>query len=45
MASEKVLKKLGFREEGVRLQSAYWKNEYHDLKCFSLLRDDYAHEI
>ena len=41
LASEKVLKKLGFREEGIRRQSAYWKNKYHDLKSFSLLRDEY----
>jgi len=45
VASEKVLLKLGFNEEGIRRQSAYWKNEYHDLKSFSLLRDEYAHEI
>ena len=42
IASEKVLLKLGFSEEGIRRQSAFWKNEYHDLKCFSLLRDEYT---
>ena len=42
VASEKVLLKLGFSEEGIHRQSAFWKNEYHDLKCFSLLRDEHT---
>ena len=41
-ASETVLKKLGFIEEGVRRQAGYWKNAYHDLKCFGLLKEDFA---
>jgi len=45
IASERVLKKLGFKEEGVRRQSGYWKNAYHDLKCFGLLKDEFVHEI
>lgn len=40
IASEKVLLKLGFKEEGLRRQSGYWKNSYHDLKCFGLLKED-----
>lgn len=42
VASEKVLLKLGFSEEGIHRQAAFWKNEYHDLKCFSLLRNEYT---
>lgn len=42
IASEYVLKKVGFREEGIRRQSAYWKGEFHDLKCFGLLRSEYS---
>lgn len=41
VASEKVLLKLGFVEEGLRRQSGYWKNQYHDLKCFGLLKEEY----
>ena len=41
IASEKVLRKLGFQEEGLRRQSAYWKNAFHDLKCFGLLKHDF----
>ncbi|WP_105167838.1 GNAT family N-acetyltransferase [Pseudoalteromonas sp. T1lg23B] len=41
VASEAVLKKLGFREEGVRRSSGYWKNEFHDLKCFGLLKPEF----
>ena len=44
IASEKVLLKLGFKEEGIRRQSGYWKGRYHDLKCYSLLRDEFISE-
>jgi len=42
-ASEAVLRKVGFQLEGIRRQSGYWKNRFHDLKCFGLLRSEYAH--
>ena len=42
-ASEKVLKKLGFKEEGLRRQAGFWKNAFHDLKCFGLLKDEFQH--
>ena len=45
IASEKVLLKLGFKEEGIRRQSGYWKGKYHDLKCFSLLREEFRNNI
>ena len=41
IASEKVLKKLGFKEEGLRRQSGFWKNAFHDLRCFGLLKDEF----
>nr|WP_308304272.1 GNAT family protein [Pseudoalteromonas sp. MelDa3] len=41
LASESVLKKLGFKEEGTRRASGYWKNEYHDLKCYGLLKPEF----
>lgn len=37
-ASESVLLKLGFIEEGIRRQSGYWKQQFHDLKCFGLIK-------
>jgi ribosomal-protein-alanine N-acetyltransferase len=40
-ASEAVLRKVGFQEEGVRRQSGYWKGQFHDLKCFGLLKSEY----
>jgi len=40
-ASEAVLKKLGFREEGLLRESGYWKNRFHDLKCFGLIKSEY----
>ncbi|MBB1278814.1 GNAT family protein [Pseudoalteromonas sp. B28] len=40
-ASEGLLLKVGFKEEGVRRQSGYWKNQFHDLKCFGLLKSEY----
>lgn len=45
VASMRVLHKLGFREEGIFRERAYWKGEFHDLRMFALLRRDYlAHE-
>jgi ribosomal-protein-alanine N-acetyltransferase len=40
-ASEAVLLKVGFKEEGIRRQSGYWKNQFHDLKCFGLIKSEY----
>ena len=41
-ASESLLLKVGFKEEGLRRQSGYWKNQFHDLKCFGLIRSEYS---
>jgi len=41
VASEKVLKKLGFKEECIRRESAYVKGQYHDMKCFGILRPEF----
>jgi ribosomal-protein-alanine N-acetyltransferase len=40
-ASEAVLRKLGFKEEGLLRQSGYWKGSFHDLKCYGLIRSEY----
>jgi ribosomal-protein-alanine N-acetyltransferase len=37
VASERVLAKLGFQEEGVRRGSAYLRGCYRDMKCFGLI--------
>ncbi|WP_455210027.1 GNAT family N-acetyltransferase [Kaarinaea lacus] len=41
-ASEAVLKKLGFKEEGLLRESGYWKGHFHDLKCFGLIKSEYS---
>jgi len=41
-ASEALLRRLGFQKEGLRRQSGYWKNAYHDLNCFGLLKSEFA---
>jgi ribosomal-protein-alanine N-acetyltransferase len=41
-ASESLLLKVGFKEEGIRRQSGYWKNQFHDLKCFGLIKSEYS---
>jgi len=41
-ASDSLLLKVGFKEEGTRRQSGYWKNQFHDLKCFGLIRSEYS---
>jgi RimJ/RimL family protein N-acetyltransferase len=40
-ASETVMLKVGFKEEGLRRESGYWKNQFHDLKCFGLIKSEY----
>jgi ribosomal-protein-alanine N-acetyltransferase len=40
-ASEAVLKKLGFKEEGLLRESGYWKGQFHDLKCFGLIKSEF----
>ncbi|MFT5593807.1 MAG: ribosomal-protein-alanine N-acetyltransferase [Oceanicoccus sp.] len=40
-ASQAVLTKVGFKEEGIRRQSGYWKEQFHDLKCFGLIQPEY----
>lgn len=41
-ASEALLRRLGFKEEGLRRECGYWKNRFHDLKCFGLLRHEFT---
>jgi [ribosomal protein S5]-alanine N-acetyltransferase len=40
-ASEALLRKLGFKEEGLRRECGYWKNKFHDLNCFGLLQTEF----
>jgi [ribosomal protein S5]-alanine N-acetyltransferase len=40
-ASEAVLLKSGFKEEGLLRESGYWKGHFHDLKCFGLIKSEY----
>ena len=41
-ASEALLLRLGFKPEGLRRECGYWKNTFHDLKCFGLLRSEFG---
>lgn len=41
-ASEAVLLKLGFKEEGLLRESGFWKGRFHDLKCYGLIRSEYC---
>jgi len=40
-ASQGLLEKLGFREEGILRAYGYWKGQFHDVRSFSLLRVDW----
>lgn len=40
-ASEKLLLKLGFIEEGLRRESAYIHGVFHDMKCFGLIKPEF----
>jgi ribosomal-protein-alanine N-acetyltransferase len=44
-ASIAVLNKLGFEEEGILREYGYWKDEYHTVRLFSLLRRDWLDDI
>lgn len=43
-ASMRVLEKLGFQQEGILRQAGYWKNQFHDLRLYALLQDEYQNE-
>ncbi len=36
-----LLRRLGFSEEGVLRQYGFWKNQFHDIRLFSFLREDW----
>ena len=40
-ASEAVLRRLGFVEEGLRREAGFWQGRFHDLKCFGLLKREF----
>ncbi len=40
-ASARLLQKLGFQEEGILHEYGFWKNTFHDLKLFALLKRDF----
>jgi ribosomal-protein-alanine N-acetyltransferase len=36
-----LLRRLGFSEEGILRQYGFWKNRFHDVRMFSLLREEW----
>ena len=45
IASESILLKVGFKEEGLRRESGFWKNQFHDLKCYGLISSEYKNHV
>ena len=43
-ASIAVLAKLGFRHEGLLRRWGYWKDRFHDMECFAIIREDWERE-
>lgn len=41
IASERLLRKLGFSKEGILREWMYWNGKHYDMSMFSLLRSDY----
>ncbi|MDB5191310.1 MAG: GCN5-related N-acetyltransferase [Segetibacter sp.] len=41
IASEKLLGKCGFTNEGILREWMYWNNKHYDMTMFSLLRSDF----
>ena len=39
--SEALLLNVGFKKEGLRREAGYWKNKFHDLWCFGLIKSDF----
>jgi len=39
-----LLKRLGFYEEGVLRQYGFWKNQFNDVRVFSMLRKEWDNE-
>ncbi len=37
-----VLSKLGFKEEGILREYGFWKDKFHDVRLYSLLRKEWA---
>ncbi len=44
-ASAKLLAKLGFTEEGTLRQYAFFKGRYQDLRCFSILWEEFQSQM
>ncbi|HTK09382.1 MAG TPA: GNAT family N-acetyltransferase [Ktedonobacteraceae bacterium] len=40
IASIQLLRKVGFREEGTLRERGFWKDAFHDLTLFSILKQD-----
>ncbi len=45
LPSMKLLQKLGFREEGILREHGFWIGQFHDLKIFSFLKNDYKSKL
>lgn len=42
VASARLLRKLGFTEEGTLRDYDHFKSAFHDMRCFSLLKQEYV---
>ncbi len=43
--SIKLLSKLRFTEEGILRQYGYWKNQFHDVRLFSILHSEWKEKL
>jgi Acetyltransferases, including N-acetylases of ribosomal proteins len=41
LASEKVLRRVGFIKEGILREWMFWNNNYYDMSMFSLMKKDW----
>lgn len=42
VASIRLTERLGFRHEGLHREQGYWRGQFHDLACYSLLVNDWV---
>ncbi|GAC1394385.1 MAG: GNAT family protein [Ktedonobacteraceae bacterium] len=45
VASARLLRKLGFHEEGTRREYGFWGGTFHDLALFSLLKREHVNRV
>ncbi|MBI4723210.1 MAG: GNAT family N-acetyltransferase, partial [Candidatus Stahlbacteria bacterium] len=41
ITSKRVLQSLGFKKEGIKRKSHYYRTKYYDIFCYGIIEDDW----